>query len=297
MGIEESGWDYGPGNQDDGQSGAGQFGPPEEIQQDNFYNQGGLYNLNNNTPAGDFGPGNTEQWSNVGGTPIFGDGQMGGGFMQGGKFQDYSQLPGYQNQTQQNLTGIQNTLANIFNSKAGVSGLGALVEGMQNRKKASMTNQLAQQMQPAMDPFGSQRGFYQQQLQQATQDPYSSPIVRDQVAQIQRAQAIKDAAAGRRSNSSTSDPAMLAASAQVAQNYMNSLQTPAGANISPQGLSSILQLQQSGINPAVNGMISPALSALGYNTGTATNSQAMQGMQFTPQQIQQLMQIRNSGGQ
>lgn len=244
-----------------------------------------------------YGPGNTEGWNQVGGTPVIGDGQAGGGYMQNGQFQDYSQLPGYQNQTQQNLTGIQNTLASIFNSKAGVSGLGAIVQGMQNKKKASMTNQLAQQMQPAMDPFGSQRAQYQQQLSSAYQDPYSQPIVRDQVAQIQRAQAIKDAAAGRRSNSSTSDPAMLAASAQVAQKYIDSLQTPAGANIGPQGLSSLLQLQQSGMNAGINGMASPIMSALGYNTGSNSNSQAMSNMQLTPQQQQALIKMLGTGGQ
>lgn len=207
------------------------------------------------------------------------------------------EIPNNQGFQLPNMGGIQSTLSNLFNSKAGVSGLGALIEGMQNRKKASATNQLVQQMQPAMDPFGSQRAQYQQQLSSAYQDPYSQPIVRDQVAQIQRAQAIKDAAAGRRSNSSTSDPAMLAASAQVAQKYIDSLQTPAGANIGPQGLSSLLQLQQSGMNAGINGMASPMLSALGYNTGTATNSQSMQGMQLTPQQQQALIKMLGTGGQ
>jgi len=138
------------------------------------------------------------------------------------------------------MGGVQNTLSGLFNNKGFVTGLGALAEGYQNKKKAAALQQMVNQNRQPLDPFGSQRPFYQQQLQQAVQDPYSAPIVKAQVEQLKRAQDIKNAAAGRRSNSATTDPALLAAQAQVAQNYMNSLQTPAGANISPQGLSSLL---------------------------------------------------------
>jgi hypothetical protein len=170
-----------------------------------------------------------------------------------------------------NQGGIQQTLADIFNNKKLMTGLGAGAEGLQNLMKMQQMKQLASKMQGAMDPFGSQRPMYQQQLQQAIQNPYGSPIVRDQVAQIQRAQAAKDAAAGRRSNSATSSPAMLAAQAQVAQQYINSLMQPAGANISPSSLSSLIPVQQSGINAGINNVISPALSAAGYSSGTNNN--------------------------
>lgn len=170
------------------------------------------------------------------------------------------------------MGGISNVLSQLFSGQQGkgvLSGLGALIEGMQNKKKASSVQNIVNQQQQRTDPFGSQRPFYQQQLQSTVQNPYSQPMVKDQVAQIARAQAIKDAAAGRRSNSATSSPAMLAAQAQIAQQYMNSLMQPAGANISPNasGLQELLQGNQAGIN----GYASPIMSALGYNQQINSN--------------------------
>ena len=176
------------------------------------------------------------------------------------------------------MNQAQNTLANIFNNKGFVTGLGALAEGYQNKKKAAALQQMVQQNRQPLDPFGSQRPFYQQQLQQSAQDPYSSPIVSAQVEQLKRAQDIKNAAAGRRSNSATTDPALMAAMAGVAQNYMNSLQTPAGANISPQGLSSLMSAQQQGINNDVNGYLSPALSAIGRSAGMDQNTKTLEAL-------------------
>lgn len=166
-----------------------------------------------------------------------------------------------------NQGGISQALSDLFNNKKTMTGIGALFEGFQNMQKANAMQGLASKMQGAMDPFGKQRPGYQAQLAAAIQNPYSAPIVRAQVEQLQRAQAAKDAAAGRRSNSATSSPAMLAAQAQIAQNYINSLMQPAGANISPSGLSSLLQTQQQGINSGINGFVSPLLSAAGYATG------------------------------
>ena len=176
------------------------------------------------------------------------------------------------------MGGIQNTLSGLFNNKGFVTGLGALAEGYQNKKKAAALQQLVQQNRQPLDPFGSQRPFYQQQLQQAVQNPYSAPIVSAQVEQLKRAQDIKNAAAGRRSNSATTDPALMAAMAGVAQNYMNSLQTPAGANISPQGLSSLISAQQQGINNDVNGYLSPALSAMGRSAGMDQNTKTLEAL-------------------
>ena len=176
------------------------------------------------------------------------------------------------------MGGIQNTLSSLFNNKGFVTGLGALAEGYQNKKKAAALQQMVSQNRQPLDPFGSQRPFYQQQLQQAVQNPYSAPIVSAQVEQLKRAQDIKNAAAGRRSNSATTDPALMAAMAGVAQNYMNSLQTPAGANISPQGLSSLMAAQQQGINNDVNGYLSPALSAIGRSAGMDQNTKTLEAL-------------------
>jgi hypothetical protein len=68
----------------------------------------------------------------------------------------------------------------------------------------------------------------------------------------------------------------MAAQAQVAQKYMDSLYQPAGANISPNasGLSELMQ----GNNAAINGYASPLMSALGYNSGSNQNSAQMQAI-------------------
>lgn len=160
------------------------------------------------------------------------------------------------------MGGVQNTLSGLFNNKGFVTGLGALAEGYQNKKKAAALQQMVNQNRQPLDPFGSQRPFYQQQLQQAVQDPYSAPIVRDQVDALAQAQRIADAKAGRRSNNATSSPALLAAQAQVAQKYIDSLYKPAGANIGPQGLSSLLSAQQQGINAGINNYLSPMSQAV-----------------------------------
>ena len=114
---------------------------------------------------------------------------------------------------------ISTTLANIFNNpnamKMGAAGLSALLEGYQNKKKAAAMQQAAKQI----DPWASQRPFYQQQAQAAVTNPYDSPIVKAQIEQLQQAQNIKDAAAGRRSNSLTSSPAVMAEMARIAQAY------------------------------------------------------------------------------
>ena len=261
---EENGWDFGPGNMDDFGPSAGDYTVPTEFNFDSYYDLGSGPNPDRTVydTAWDFGPGNSEQWNTFGDTSVFGDGQFGGGFLQGGQFQQFNELPGFQSPVQQTMGSVQNTLANIFNNKGFVTGLGALAEGYQNKKKAEALQNLVSQMRQPLDPFGSQRPFYQQQLQQTVQDPYSAPIVRNQVDALAQAQRIADAKAGRRSNNATSSPALLAAQAQVAQNYINSLHTPSGADIGPQGLSSLLSAQQQGITAGINNYLSPMSQAV-----------------------------------
>ena len=80
---------------------------------------------------------------------------------------------------------ISTTLSSIFNNpnamKLGTMGLSALLEGYQNKKKAEAMRQAAKQI----DPWASQRPFYQQQAQQAVTNPYDSPIVKAQIEQLQ----------------------------------------------------------------------------------------------------------------
>jgi hypothetical protein len=176
-----------------------------------------------------------------------------------------------------NAGGIQQALAGIFsgaqNNPLVGKGISALFEGYQNKKKQAAMNSIASN--PALDPFGSQRGFYQQQAQQTVTNPYDSPIVKAQITQLQNAQNIKDAAAGRRSNSLTSSPAVMAEMAKIAQQYQAQMAQQGGANFAPNG-SAIAQAQTGGVNSGVNGYISPLLTALGWNNQSNQNKQALQ---------------------
>lgn len=189
--------------------------------------------------------------------------------MQG--FSGFGSMPG-----QGFLGSTQSVLNSLFGGKGvegATRGLAALLEGSQNKKQAAALQKLVAQQQTRLDPFGSQRPQYQQELSNAVQNPYQAAIVKNQVDQIAQAQARKDAAAGRRSNMATSSPAMLAAQAQVAQNYINSLMTPAGANIAPQsaGLQQLAEASKYG----TQGYISPLLSALGMGQQQNSNTAAL----------------------
>ena len=170
------------------------------------------------------------------------------------------------------FTKLLGGLGNMFapqNQKKASSVLGALLEGYQNKQNSASTRNIIQQQQQQADPFGSQRPYYQQQLQQSVADPYGSKIVQDQVSALKRAQDIKNAAAGRRSNSATTDPELLKAMADIAMKYQQSLYQPAGAGISPNmvGTQGLIDANKQN----TQGYISPLLSALGYNVGSNTN--------------------------
>ena len=168
------------------------------------------------------------------------------------------------------LTKALGGLGGLFAGKGGSSILGALAEGRQNKKYVQGIQNTIGQNQQTLDPFGSQRPFYQQQLQQAVSNPYSQKIVADQVAALKSAQDRKNAAAGRRSNSATTDPELLKAMADIAMKYQQQLYTPAGANINPNmmGLQALLGAQKQN----ANGYLSPLMSALGFNIGGNTNN-------------------------
>ena len=167
-------------------------------------------------------------------------------------------------QTSNPFGSISQTLSGIFNNPnaMGLAGKGvaALFEGYQNKKKAEAMQKLAKNQ--ALDPFGSQRQFYQQQAQQAVTNPYDSPIVKAQIEQLQNAQRIKDAQAGRRSNMLTSSPAVMAEMAKIAQNYQQQMAVQGGANISPSG--GLADILSKSTTYDANGYISPLLTAAGY---------------------------------
>ena len=166
---------------------------------------------------------------------------------------------------------ISTTLSSIFNNpnamKLGTMGLSALLEGYQNKKKAAAMKQAAKQI----DPWASQRPFYQQQAQAAVTNPYDSPIVKAQIEQLQREQDIKDAAAGRRSNSLTSSPAVMAEMARIAQAYQAQMANQGGATIQPSGLAQTLGAAST---YDVNGYLSPLAALLGNYAQSNVNKAA-----------------------
>jgi len=191
----------------------------------------------------------------------------------GGGYRTNNDLSGYlQNIQDENLRGwgagttgsegsITSALQKLFtNPNLLGKGISALYEGYQNKKNAKTLTNAANST--TIDPFGSQRAQYQQELQNTIQNPYSSAIVKSQVDNLQRQQAIKDAAAGRRSNTLSTAPSMLASQAQIAQNYINQLGTLAGANIAPNS-SAYANLINQASKSDTNGYISPLLSLLG----------------------------------
>jgi hypothetical protein len=183
--------------------------------------------------------------------------------------------------------GVDQMIKSLLNNPdkwmGGLSKLFAASEEKDSNK--DLAKQLASIAQkPVFDPFGSQRPFYQQQLQQSVTNPYASPMVASQVQGIADAQARKDAAAGRRSNAVGSAPQVLAAQAGVAQNYMNSLMGPAGAGINP-AASALAQLYTGSAQAGAQGN-SPYFSALGSITQQNT----------TDRQMQELLAALKNGG-
>ena len=172
------------------------------------------------------------------------------------------------------LKSLSPALADIFSNPSTASNAlkfaSVLAEGSQNKKKKQAMNALAKN--PALDPFGSQRPFYQQQAQQAVTNPYDSPIVKAQIAQMQAAQDRKDAAAGRRSNQLMSAPAVQAEAAKIAMQYQNQMAIQGGAQFGPSGM--LGQALMQGANAGVNGYISPAI------TGMSAYLQSMKNDEF-----------------
>ena len=242
-------------------------------------------NLSNayNTDFGNFGNNYYDDFDSLGGL------WDGSSFSQdalsnitGGGYPTNNDLSGYLRDIQdENLRGwgagttgsegsITSALQKLFtNPNLLGKGISALYEGSQNKKNAKTLNNAANST--TIDPFGSQRAQYQQELQNTVQNPYSSAIVKSQVDNLQRQQAIKDAAAGRRSNTLSTAPSMLAAQAQIAQNYINQLGTLAGANIAPNS-SAYAKLINQASKSDTNGYISPLLSLLGNTQQSGSNA-------------------------
>jgi len=182
--------------------------------------------------------------------------------------------------------GIEQSLAGMFMNPNTMKLAAAMFEGNQNKQKQQAMNKIA--TNPALDPFGSQRPFYQQQAQAAVTNPYDSPIVKAQIEQLQRAQSIKDAAAGRRSNSLQSSPAVMAEMARIAQSYQQQMANQGGAQFGPNG-AAISGALQSGANAGINGYISPMIAA-GSNI-----MQDQRNDEYRQKYIDAITKFRNQG--
>jgi hypothetical protein len=207
-----------------------------------------------------FGTGNDSFLGNTGQMPNFGGVDFSSNQLPQGNIP--IQETSYGDMFSKILGGLGN-LFNPQNQKKTSSVLGALLEGYQNKQNANLNRNTIQQVQQQTDPFSSQRPYYQQQLQSAVSNPYQQPIVQDQINALKHAQDIKNAAAGRRSNSATTDPELLKAMADIAMRYQQSLHNPAGVNIAPNtaGLSGLLDANKYD----TRGFVSPLMSALGFN--------------------------------
>lgn len=277
---------------DTAQGQEGGFSGYENIVPDNNFNLQTDYNYFDQNPS--FG-GNLQGLFGLGNNGILGTGQMPnfGGIDFSTNQLPQSNISNKEVPYSDTFTKLLGGLSNLFapqNQKKTTSLLGALLEGYQNRQNANQTKNIVQQQQKQEDPFSSQRPYYQQQLQNAVSDPYKQPIVQDQINALKHAQDIKNAAAGRRSNSATTDPELLKAMADIAMKYQQNLYSPAGVNITPRssGMSELINANKQG----TQGYISPLLSALGYNTGINTNQEkADQALQ----NFVKIMSVMNKG--
>jgi len=176
--------------------------------------------------------------------------------------------------------GITQMLGSIFgggNLATLLRGSAAVAEGSQNKEKAAALTSIANNTTPtgSIDPWSSQRPFYQQQAQTAVTDPYSSPIVAAQIAQLQKAQNIKDAAAGRRSNSLQGSTAVMSEAAKIAQNYQAQMAQQGGSQVTPNS-NVQAQLLSQAAQSGTQGYLSPIMNALGYNSQTSNNDATLQ---------------------
>jgi hypothetical protein len=181
--------------------------------------------------------------------------------------------------------GIGSVLKGLFGNPNFLTKIaGGMLDGYNSKKNnkalAKATAQAAQTAQTPYDPFAQERPQYQEQLSQLVQNPYADAMVKSQVDNLQREQNIKDAAAGRRSNSLSSAPGVLAEQAKIAQQYVQQLGQLAGANIQPSfaGANTAAQILANGApNTAGEGDTSGMLAPILYALSSANDPKAKQG--------------------
>lgn len=175
----------------------------------------------------------------------------------------------YQGGPQEFGSGVQDYLKNIFNNPQFLTkGIGALFEGMQNRRSSNNLNRIAGNLQRAGDPFASQRGQYQRLLSDTYTNPniaLGRPEIRAQLQGLENQMNARDAAAGRRSQYGDRANQLAIASSGLLDKYRQQLAQLAGGGLSP-NFSGLSNLYQEANRQGTNGFLSPIMSAVGMGT-------------------------------
>lgn len=175
----------------------------------------------------------------------------------------------YQGGTQEFSSGVQDYLKNIFtNPQFLTKGIGALFEGLQNKRSSNNLNRIAGNLQRAGDPFASQRGQYQRLLSDTYTNPniaLGRPEIRAQLQGLENQMNARDAAAGRRSQYGDRANQLAIASSGLLDKYRQQLAQLAGGGLSP-NFSGLSNLYQEANRQGTNGFLSPIMSAVGMGT-------------------------------
>lgn len=230
--TSEGGMDFGE-NQD---SGINWNSAPQDTSWDNF----GSNNTNQSF-------GNDDPWDPMA--------------FQGKGFQTPAPQEYMTQQLPQQQGGSQDFLSRLFQNPGGLLKLGgALMSGDQNKKKASAYGQIARD--PRLDPFGSQRGQYQQMASDFATTPTNNPVYQNIQAETLRKLQMQAASTGRRTN--PTDVMARLQSAMMPQ-YNDTLRNYAnlgGSQFGPQG-STIADMLAKSANAKTEGYASPVMNALG----------------------------------
>lgn len=175
----------------------------------------------------------------------------------------------YQGGPQEFGSGVQDYLKNIFtNPQFLTKGIGALFEGIQNKRSSNNLNRIAGNLQRAGDPFASQRGQYQRLLSDTYTNPniaLGRPEIRAQLQGLENQMNARDAAAGRRSQYGDRANQLAIASSGLLDRYRQQLAQLAGGGLSP-NFSGLSNLYQEANRQGTNGFLSPIMSAVGMGT-------------------------------
>lgn len=155
----------------------------------------------------------------------------------------------------------QDFLSRLFQNPGGLLKLGgALMSGDQNKKKVPEYGQIARD--PRLDPFGSQRGHYQQMASDFATTPTNNPVYQNIQAETMRKLQMQAAATGRRTNPTDVMARLQAAMMPQYNDTLRNYANLGGSQFGPQG-STIADMLAKSANAKIEGYASPVMNALG----------------------------------